>query len=857
MIRQRLLACALIVLMATTSMFGRLTPPGKAEEIPQAPRLRLGSDRFRVPGYIAAASISPDGREIAVVNGGTQFSILSVETGRPVRSFVIGEHLRNNQVFHTPDGKRLVTAGYNGIHVWDALDGRKINSIPPADKDRRDGMICLSEDGKAVSVWTMYQNAFVKVMRLADGAELGTIKPLHNSTLHSTLSPDGSLAATWGQHYAQGQPKPEDLLIPRSVHIWDVKTAKLLMTLQTENTNITAVRFSPDGKRIATSGLGSIQLWETATAKLVRSMAGRSGSGQPASLVFSRDGKTLSHSAATGSVQTWETETGKRIGQCQAPIVAPASLQYRSDGTLLAWGVDSATLVLWEAPSGKFLTPPGGHRSPVVSLQFGANGKELNSISADGRMIRWETATGREIPADLRPNGSRPNGHSPVLFSPDGKYFIGGSIEGSGTAIWDATTNEELFALTGGYGLVDRGGVFAFSGDSKRVMAVARNNNREVPFGVNVWDVESSVPLNPLRGQKGDFTSAAFSPDGSALSTCSYSYSPQGGMIAEIWSRDVRLGKVLSKIQIPNQQIASVTYLDDRLFLPVNTQSPEQKIYDALTGQETRALDRAGDFPPTMHVVSPDRRLIGMVLRAAPRAPVAGFPSPDNRHRVVIWEVASGSIRQEFEMPEQPTAISFSRGNRSLAVGSGDTTISLFDLEKTPSDDPLKNVAIEDLWKTLADRPAPAARDAMRALIARTDEAPKLIKSRVAPSAIRKADPASIDKWIKDLDAPRYAVREAAMKELEKIATDAREPIRLALEKKDISPEMRERLEKLADLTSKPALETGTLRPLRAVEILERINNDGAREHLKALAGGGDSAVTRAARDALRRLEER
>ena len=93
------------------------------------------------------------------------------------------------------------------------------------------------------------------------------------------------------------------------------------------------------------------------------------------------------------------------------------------------------------------------------------------------------------------------------------------------------------------------------------------------------------------------------------------------------------------------------------------------------------------------------------------------------------------------------------------------------------------------------------------------------------------------------------------MKELEQIATDANEQIKAELAKKSISVEMRERLEKLSDSSVKPPLETNVLRPLRAIEILERINNPAAKDHLKTLAAGGDSTVTRAAREALTRLD--
>jgi len=575
---------------------------GPETGLPAGVRLRLGSDRFREPNYISAAALSPSGREIAVCSGSTNIRFVDAETGREIRAITIKEYLRTNQLFYTPDGKNLVSAGYNGIHVWDAADGKQLNTVPPVDKDRRDGQISLSEDGKVVSVSTMYENAQVKVLKLADRSELGTIKPVHNSTLYSALSPDGSVVATWGQHYPRGgNPAPGEAALPRTVHLWDVKTAKQTAALEADAASVLTVKFSPDGARVATVGFGTIQLWETATGKPVRRFAGR-GSSSPQAIAFSPDGRTISVSAGLGSVQSWDVTTGKRLGQCEGPTNSQVNLQYRPDGQLLAWGVNTNTLALWEAPSGKLISPAGGHYAPVTTMQFTPDNKHLLSCGQDGRMIRWDVATGKELePLELRESpakkkfyGNPRTYNAPALFSPNGKYFIGTSADGSGTAVWDAEIQQELFALAGGQGYVDRSGVIAFSPDSKKLVAITRYNGREVPMPIPVWDVDTSQPLPAMKGQKGDFTSAAFSTDGNILVTCSYAYSPQGGQVAEAWAWDIGTGKTLSKLQLPNMQIPAVAFLDHRLFVAHTGGGQAQKIYDAMTGHEARTLEAAG-----------------------------------------------------------------------------------------------------------------------------------------------------------------------------------------------------------------------------------------------------------------------
>jgi HEAT repeat protein len=128
------------------------------------------------------------------------------------------------------------------------------------------------------------------------------------------------------------------------------------------------------------------------------------------------------------------------------------------------------------------------------------------------------------------------------------------------------------------------------------------------------------------------------------------------------------------------------------------------------------------------------------------------------------------------------------------------------------------------------------------------------VKGQLKPVPATATDAAKIQKMIADLDSPRYPVREAAMRDLERLGNLAREPVREALKRTTVTPEVRERLEKLSDAVNKPDTGAEWVRPLRAVEALERIGTPDAVAHLKDLAAGGDTPPTRMAREALGRL---
>jgi|GEM_PF-2341745 len=869
---------SLFAAIAVASGQVQTTPPAGAPpvatplaegKLPAGVRLRLGSDKFREPNYIQAASLSPDGKLIAVGNGSQQVRLLEVATGKEVRRIGIREYLRTQQILWTPDGNQLITTGYTGINVWDAKDGKLIRQATSPTKDGRDGMIHVSTDGKFAAVGTQYEAGQVKVVDLTTGNQVTSVKPAQNAAVHGAMSPKGEYVATWGQHYNRGGPGGDDQTIARTVQVWDAKTGKERSSLVSDIYQIMCVRFSPDGSKIAASGNGVIQLWDAESGKLERRFAGRTGQG--VQLVFSSDGRVLSAAGQDGCVQSWEVATGKRAGICEGPIANVAGLQYRSDGQLLAWAANVNAIDIWEVPSGKRLTPTGGHTAPVTSLQFSPDNKTLISSGNDGKILRWDTTTGTELGQfELKETASKrriissyPRGYNmgPSHFSPNGKYLVAAGSQGGGSAVWDVESGLELFALSGAGGYVDRSGIIAFSGDSSKLMAMNRYSGRQNAIPIPVWDMETGLPLPSLKGQKGDFTSAGFSTDGNILVTCAYFYPPNGGQVSEAWAWDLSTGKNLSRVTIPNTQLSAIQFLDHRLYVAFNQQfnNQPQKVYDAVTGQETRTLEGSTNLGMgTAVALSPDRRLLACGTNNTMTRMTADGRMITSPRKIVVWEVASGSIRHELDgIDGTVTALAFSRDGKTLASGCSDTTIFLWDLGgKAEKAEALKPAELDELWKSLEGTNAKKADEAIRVLSARPAEAVPFLKEQLKAVPGVKPDAAKIAKLIADLDSPRYAVREAAMRDLERLGGLARDAVQEALKKSSLTPELRERLEKLTDRVNKPDSGAEWIRPLRGVEVLERIGTDEAAAHLRELAAGGDAPPTRVAKEALGRLKK-
>lgn len=140
-------------------------------------------------------------------------------------------------------------------------------------------------------------------------------------------------------------------------------------------------KFSPDGVLLASAGTGkspTIKIWDTATGKLVATMAGRLPELER-QLVFSPDGKVVATSWASGvpgpvgdrfspsesEIILWSAVTGEklhtlkgRLGGLRTPVFSP-------DGKVLL------TRWWWLGPDGGFVGPPQATEAILWSVETG------------------------------------------------------------------------------------------------------------------------------------------------------------------------------------------------------------------------------------------------------------------------------------------------------------------------------------------------------------------------------------------------------------------------------------------------------------------------------------------------------
>ena len=859
--RRLTLAVATCLIVAAPSWSDPKTLVDRAgDPLPSGAKARLGTLRFRSfesPYFITVPTA--DGKHIIRAGNTDTVQILDAITGQEVRKVKLENFTQalSNAVV-SDDGAMLV--GYdnsNGSLQFFSLEtGKSLLTIAEV-KDIRPDSLQMSGNGSAVSLTTPDNppaKPSIQVWETKTGKKLSRLEPLHNSGVQVAFSQNGKRLASWGYSQPQGADTPEHQEIRGTVQVWDAETGKALHRIATDYQYVSKAAISPDGKRLLISnGNATIGIYSMETGKLERQLATRQGAGW--TLAFAPDSKSFAAGGSLGFVQVWETETGKRLQSCEGPGCPLTKIVFDAKGKLRAFGTDCQTTRTWEVNSDKAPEPLTGHTGPANGLFFLPGGKQIATTGHDARIFIWDAKTSELVkqidrPAEgfIRGTYMTPN---PCEFSADGKYLVGCTPQGV-HAVYELATGKIAFDLS----MANLGHVRP---------AISANNMLAVPFQkvsptaselrVGVWSLERGEVVRELKLPWQDVAGIVISPDGGTVACLRSAYDPAlqpAAYVVEVMAWNVTTGKEKFQFKMPAAPLTGASFSRDGRALVIAVQNSFIWITDTETGEGRKQISVDNEFTIFgAPVFSPDGRTFAI---ARVRNRPIGVES-----KIQIWETASRSIRQELTGHlAYINSLTFAPDGLTLGSTANDTTALLWDLsgvdggETLPAKLPEKELT--ELWDKLNDRSGDVANRALVRLAAAPADCVAFMRERLQPVGGDGAPTREqIAKWVKELDDDSFEVREKATTKLAEAGKAAEPDLTKALQANP-SAEASQRIKQILDKLGEKDDALPILRPLRSLEILERIGTPEAKEIVTKLAGGkADSPLTIAAKDTLKR----
>jgi WD40 repeat protein len=432
-----------------------------------------------------------------------------------------------------------------------------------------------------------------------------------------------------------------------------------------------SIAYSPSGDVLAAATGAGVQLWSVSSTSVPRPLGSPLpvGSGTADSVAFSPKGDLLATGTSTG-VQLWTISSSSAPRPRPLPPVASGSadsIAFDPGGDILAVATD-AGVQLWNLskPSvpGLLNTLPTSSAGTVNSVAFSPDGHTLAVGALSLQLWNVANPAAPRVSATIAPLGYFSGHLAPYLsvaFSPDGRLLAAGAGDAS-AHLWGVTNPAQPVPF--GYLERDSDNVnsVAFSPDGD---LLATGSTDHTAYLDNITNTRDWFPAYPaLTGHTGAILAVAMSPDGNTLATASADHTirlwhlPRTVLIAHSGYVD---GLVLDR----SRDILASASADNTMVL-WNIANPAAPTL--LSGP----IRGPGDFDGLS--LRPDGRL----LAVAAQNTVQLWQLSDPRHPTRIGPPLPGAGPNTSG--SYVASIAFSPDGRTLAVGSFDRTVQLWDV---------------------------------------------------------------------------------------------------------------------------------------------------------------------------------
>jgi WD40 repeat protein len=368
------------------------------------------------------------------------------------------------------------------VRVWDSLDGKLITEFRGHSQAVND--VEFSADGQFIVTADDDQTARLWPFHPGERGMSSTIELWQHSAAVTSIasSPNGSEVAATTR---DGKLWLDGVGMQRSVPF---------MFLVDRSAKVANVRFSPDGRSIATTR-GSAGVIYNIDA--LRAFVDSSRS-------------EFIYREATPAPEKKEKPSEPDGVKLEGNTGDINSVAFSPNGSLVVTSSADGTARVWDAATGNTVAELRGHSKSVNSASFSPDGKFIVTASDDATVRLWDANNF----ALVRNIGSGyPRAVASAEYSPDGRFIVAAS----GEAAWvcDPVRGEVVRKLEGHTGGVNSA---SFSPDSRLIVTASADNT------ARVWNAQTGESIATLLDHKGPVLNAMFSPDGQSVFTASEDY---------------------------------------------------------------------------------------------------------------------------------------------------------------------------------------------------------------------------------------------------------------------------------------------------------------------------------------------
>jgi WD40 repeat protein/serine/threonine protein kinase len=295
----------------------------------------------------------------------------------PARHTLTGHDGRVTGLAFQPQTGLLASADLTGVvRVWDADRGQVVRVLPALPGQAH--AVAFSPDGRrlAVAVWRRWTDeaatGVIAVFDTGTWEEVVRLRLDPIGVLGVAFSPDGRLMAA---------------ACDFSVVVVRADTGQPVWRSARRNL-VTAVAFGPDGTVAAADAEGAVAVYAGATGECLRTLPLQGG--RVAGLVFSPDGRRLASTGVDGAVRVWDTRTWRELPPPRGHPGGAFAVAFAPDGRRLISGGTDGVVRVWDAETGRELAALGGHTDTIHALAVGGPGGLVASAGRDRTVRLWQ-----------------------------------------------------------------------------------------------------------------------------------------------------------------------------------------------------------------------------------------------------------------------------------------------------------------------------------------------------------------------------------------------------------------------------------------------------------------------------------